>query len=230
MKTFNVKAVFFLGACLFAWNGAAHAEAANPPKDAAALQAYLKTHATRYIAPIFSQLLSVTMPAGYTTVFETTQGDHYIREAVLDGENVDSWSRMITVTGFRNLSSKPEVSPKSYASSKAAGFQRACRASYSAQGLGDGKIDGADVFVAVASCGISPTKDGNRSETALIIVLKGSSDYYTIQWAERGAPSDTPLAIDVEHWREKYQQLFPVKLCPIVAGEAAPYPSCINRR
>src|SRR5471032_3288825 len=220
----NSKLMTLAACCLLAGHGVSHAE------DAAAVQSYLKTHSALSITPIFGQLLRVQLPAGYTTVNEDTHGEHYIREAVLDGENVDIWSRMITVTGFKDLASKPQVSPRSFASSIAAGFQRACQASYSAQVIGEGQIDGADMFAAVASCGIASTKNGNRSETALIIALKGSSDYYTIQWAERGAPSATPLVIDVAHWREKYQQLLPIKLCARVAGEAAPYPSCLNQR
>ena len=209
--------------CLLACHGVSHAE------DAAQLQSYLKTHAVASITPIFSQLLRVQLPAGYSTVYEDTRGAHYIHEAVLNGENVDNWSRMFTITGFRDLASKPAVTPKSYAGSIAAGFQRACQPSFSAQLIDEVQIDGVDMVALVASCGISPTKNGKRSETALIIALKGSSDYYTVQWAERGAPSATPRAIDVAHWREKYQQLLPIKLCARVAGEAAPYPSCVNQ-
>lgn len=174
---------------------------------------------------IFGQLLVAPFPTGYVNVYEEARGERYIRESVLEGESFDRWSRMITITGAKGVSLRPEVTPKSFATNIAAHFQSACPASFSAQGLGDGRIDGADMFVAVASCGISPTRDGNRSETTLIVVIKGSSDYYTIQWAERGAPSDTPLAIDAAHWRGKYQELTPIKLCARSAGEAA----CLNR-
>lgn len=219
----KLKLTTFAACCLLAGQATSHAE------DAAALQSYLKTHSVTSVLPIFSQLLRVRLPAGYTTVYEETQGEHYTREAVLNGENVDEWSRMITVTGFKDLATKPAVSPRSYAGSKAAGFQRACSPSYSAEVIDDDQLDGAETAAIVTSCGTLSTKNGKRSETALMIVLKGRSDYYLIQWAERGAPSATPLAIDVAYWREKYQQLLPIKLCARVAGEAAPYPSCVNQ-
>jgi len=212
-----------LAACsLLAGHAVSHAE------DASSAQSYLKTHSVATISPIFSQLLRFQLPAGYTSVSEDTHGEHYLREYVPAGQSVDGWSRMITIRGFRNLASKPAVTPQSYAGSIAAGFQRACQPSYSAQVIDEGQVDGADMVAFVASCGISP-KSGNRSETALIIALKGSSDYYAVQWAERGEPSATPLDIDAAYWREKYQQLLPIKLCTRVAGEAAPYPSCVNR-
>lgn len=219
----KLRFTMFAACCL----SAGHAAPQVP--DAATVRSYLQTHSVADVSPIFGQVLRIQLPAGYNSVFEDTHGEHYIREHVPTGESVDSWSRMVTVTGFRDLASKPAVTPRSFASSIAAGFQRACQPSFSAQAIGEGQIDGADMFALVASCGISPTKNGNRSETALIVALKGSSDYYTIQWAERGAPSATPLAIDAAYWREKYQQLLPIKLCARVAGEATPYPSCLNK-
>ncbi|AIY40777.1 hypothetical protein LT85_1619 [Collimonas arenae] len=185
-------------------------------------------YSVKSITPIFSQLLVLPYPAGFKIAFENTQGPRYIREAVLDKENVDEWSQMITLTGMKDLALKPEVTPKSFAENMAAGFQRACPASFSAQGIAAGKLSGYDSFVMVASCGTSPTTGGKTSEAAIIAVIKGQSDYYTIQWAERAAPSATPIAVDVNKWTEKFRQLNPIKLCPIVAGEAAPYPSCVN--
>ncbi|PFH11408.1 hypothetical protein BCF11_3854 [Collimonas sp. PA-H2] len=180
------------------------------------------------ITPIYSQLLIVNSPPGFKTAFENTQGPRYIREAVPEKENVDEWTQMVTITGFKDLALNPQVSPQSFAVNMAAGFQHACPTSFSGQEIGIGKISERDAFVLVASCGTSPTTAGKTSEAAVIAVIKGSSDYYTIQWAERGAVSATPLAIDVGKWTEKFRQLNPIKLCPVVAGEAAPYPSCVN--
>ena len=64
-----------------------------------------------------------------------------------------------------------------------------------------------------------------RSETALIIAVRGSADVYTIQWAERGPGADKP-ALDDAKWRDRLSKLNPIMFCAIVPGEAAPYPSC----
>ena len=62
----------------------------------------------------------------------------------------------------------------------------------------------------------------------LIIAIKGERDYYTIQWAERSGASTTPIQFDEKKWMERLKRLTPVKLCPIVPGETAPYPSCVG--
>jgi hypothetical protein len=52
-------------------------------------------YTVKYAAPIFGQLLMTAFPPGFTTAFEKTNGGHYIREAVLQGETVDKWHREI---------------------------------------------------------------------------------------------------------------------------------------
>lgn len=61
------------------------------------------------------------------------------------------------------------------------------------------------------------------------LAVKGQSDYYTIQWAERGAASKSPIKVDDAKWQGRLNQLAPIKLCPVIPGEAAPYPSCVGR-
>ena len=63
---------------------------------------------------------------------------------------------------------------------------------------------------------------------ALLITLKGATDYYTIQWAERGPESDEPPVND-DRWQARLRDLSPINLCPIMLGEAAPYPSCVDK-
>ena len=65
-------------------------------------------------------------------------------------------------------------------------------------------------------------------ETALIVPVKGQSAHYTLQWAERG-PTIGKIAIDEAKWLERLRQLQPIRFCPIVPGEAAPYPSCVDK-
>ena len=61
-----------------------------------------------------------------------------------------------------------------------------------------------------------------------MLAFKGSADYYTIQWAERGVGSAQPLTLDSAYWAKRLTQLAPIRLCPIVPGEPAPYVSCIG--
>lgn len=180
------------------------------------------------ISPIFGQLVAFSMPAGFVAVAENTNGPNYIREAVLKGETADRWTQMITVTGARGLAGNPNVSPESFAGSIANGFRSACPDTFVAKGFGPTKFGDQDAYVAVASCGRVESSADKHSEIALIVAVKGSSDYYTLQWAER-APGSGKSVIDEAKWQARLRQLLPIRVCPIMPGERAPYPSCTGR-
>lgn len=183
-----------------------------------------------WVSPIFGQLLVTAFPSGFTLAFEKTNGGQYIREAVLQGESVEKWTQMLTITGNKGLASNANLSPRKFAEISAGSFKKACPNSFSAKSIGEGKIDGYDGFVVILSCGTSPTTAGQTSESALIVTIKGASDYYTIQWAERAEKSDTPIELTPAKWVARFNQLNPIKLCTIIEGEAAPYPSCIDKK
>ena len=193
----------------------------------ASAQAVMPTDSkVRAIMPVFGQLLAFSYPKGFVPVFEQAKNGRYIQESVLKGESVQRWSQMVTITGAKGLAANPDQSPVRFASELAAGFQDACPDSFAAKDLGEFKLGSHDAFASVISCGNVSGAAGARSESALVIVIKGRQDYYTLQWAERGRPSQLPLSLDDAKWPERLRQLAPLALCPIVPGEAAPYPSC----
>lgn len=179
------------------------------------------------ISPVFGQLVSFSMPANFSAVFEETKGVNYTREAVPKGETVARWTEMITVTGAKGLASSPTASPENFTRSIADGFRKACPDSFAAWGSKK-KISGFDAFIAVVGCGRVGEAADVHSETALIVAIEGIADIYTVQWAERGA---AVAKADVENakWRARLKQLGPIRLCAIVPGEKAPYPSCVGK-
>jgi len=197
---------------------------APPMKEVEALRQ--QGYSVRTITPIFSQLLTFSFPKGFMPASENAKGGQYIQESVLEGESVMKWSQMITITGAKGLASNPIVTPSRFADIIAGGFKRVCPDSYSAAGFGDIKLGNHDAFAAVVSCGIAKPTAEPYSESMLLIVIKGEKDYYTIQWAERGEGSKTPIKFDNVKWIDRLKRLAPVKLCPRIPGESAPYPSC----
>ena len=179
------------------------------------------------ISPIYGQLVRFSMPSNFVGAFENTNGGSYIREAVLKGETVKQWTQMITVTGTRGLATNPQSTPEGFAVSIAAGFKKACPDTFAVKPFGAAKFGDQDGFVAVAGCG--RVRADKHGETVLIVAVKGSTDYYTIQWAERAPSSAEKPAIDNAKWQERLNKLKPIRFCPIVPGEAAPYPSCVGR-
>ena len=182
------------------------------------------------ISPIFGQLVRFSMPSTFAPAsFENTNGPSYIREAVLKGETVSAWTQMITVTGAKGIAGNPQVTPQSFAVSMAAGFKKACPDSFAVKPFGAVKFGDQDGFVAVVGCGRIETSADKHGETALIVAVKGSADYYTIQWAERVPSSADKPAINEAKWQDRLNKLQPIRFCPIVPGEAMPYPSCVGK-
>ncbi len=182
------------------------------------------------ISPIFGQIVMFAYPVGFNVVHENASADRYIREAVPAGETIEKWTEMITVTGAKGLAANPNLTPLGAAQALAGGFQKSCPDTFVAKPLGGTKYGGFDAFLALASCGAVKSDAAPRSETALIITIKGAEDFYTIQWAERGAASETALTVDDTKWLERYKRVGPIRLCPIVPGETAPFPSCVTRK
>lgn len=214
--------------------GKASQAAEKPSLNEALKQAYDNGNSVGSITPVFSQLVRFAIPRGFHGVFESTNGPGYTMEMVPDGETVERWTQMITLTGLRGLTANPAVTPGKVVAGMGGGFSRACPGTFAARAIGDFRTAGdqpQDGFMAVFSCGsVTTDKTGPHSETAIIAGIKGSEDYYTLQWAERGFPSSTPLSIDGDAWQAKFARLAPVILCPIIPGEAAPYPSCANQK
>lgn len=181
------------------------------------------------ISPIYGQLVRFSMPSNFVAAHEKVNGGSYIREAVLKGETVTAWTQMITVTGAKGVAANPQMTPEKFAVSMAAGFKRACPDSFAVKPFGPQKFGDQDGFVAVVGCGRVESSADKHGETALIVAVKGSADYYTIQWAERAPSSADRPAIDDAKWQERLSRLKPIRFCPIVPGEAAPYPSCVNK-
>jgi hypothetical protein len=182
------------------------------------------------ISPVFGQLVRFSMPANFVAASENTREKFYIREAVPKGETVDAWTQMITVTGSSGMATSANFSPQKLAASIALGFKKACPESFAVKDLGQMTLGEQDAYLAVASCGkVNASADGH-SETALIVAIKGASDAYTIQWAERTPRVSLPPGIDEAIWRERLAKLMPIRLCAIVPGEAAPYPGCLQQK
>lgn len=181
------------------------------------------------ISPIFSQLVAFKMPLGFHVVNEETAPHSYTREAVPHGETANRWTQMITVTGYKGVAADPGPPPAVLINSIAGGFRKVCPDTVSVGDLGDPPIDGYPAALAFVGCGTANNGGYAHSEAVLILAIKGTQDYYTIQWAERGVAQATHIAFDEQHWLDRLKQLMPVFLCAKVAGEEAPYPSCLSR-
>ena len=181
------------------------------------------------ISPVYSELVAFSLPSGFETVHQNAGEKSYIREAVLKGETVDKWTQMVTVTGASDMAHLPNVTPESAAGGIAVGYQAACPASFVGGNIKHITISGHDALLTYVSCGNTTAITGtSHSESLLLITVIGKEDLYTLQWAERGPASDTPVKFDTDKWVGRFKNLLPIKFCPIVKGEKPPYASCVS--
>jgi hypothetical protein len=180
------------------------------------------------VVPVFSQLVRYSAPAEFKIADEHNSGSFYIRELVPHSESADQWTRMLELTGTRDLAASAGATPQALLTRMATAFREHCPDTFAVEELGPRSIDGYDGFVTVASCGRVRGKSG-YSETAVMLAVKGAKDFYTLQWAERGAGSAHAPAIDRAYWEQRLAALGPIKLCAPQPGETAPYASCLAR-
>jgi hypothetical protein len=174
------------------------------------------------ISPAFHQLLVFSVPPEFKSTkatIERTNGAFYMREQVPEGESVDRWTRMISLTATRDLASNPSATPQAMLARMTASFQRNCPDTFSSSAPGPQTVDGHEAYEVIASCGRVKSGNDAFSESAIMLAIKGSADLYTLQWTERGAQSARPPAIDSGYWTRQLARLQPIKLCPIVPGE-----------
>jgi len=172
--------------------------------------------------PVYSRILAFPVPTDFEPAFDNENDGSFIMEFVPSGETVEDWSQMITVTGAQGAAAAGD--PLDYGTTIGQGFQAACPDSFRAWDEGVIEVKGAESAQLFAfACG----DVGGYSERAVILVAFGAEDVYTLQWAARGDAVAQPEA-DTEVWQPRAQNLIGLRLCEVIEGEAAPYPSCTN--
>src|SRR5215469_4550681 len=182
-------------------------------------------------SPAFHQLVVFSVPAEFKSnkaTIERTNGAFYMREQVPEGETIDRWTRMISLTATRDLGANPSATPQAMLARMTAGFQRNCPDTFSSAAPGAQTVDGHEAYEVIASCGRVTAGKDTFSESAIMLAIRGSADLYTLQWTERGAQSSRPPAIDTGYWTRQLARLQPIKLCPLAAGAAPPTPGCAH--
>ena len=120
--------------------------------------------------------------------------------------NVFSQQVFYNIPSIKGLAANKDVTPMILIGTIVLNFQKICPTSFAGTKFLDGTIgNGTPVAAAVLSCGTAKDK----SETTLVTAIKGSNDYYTVQWAERGKASKKPLKIDEQKWIERLNLLAP---------------------
>ena len=109
------------------------------------------------------------------------------------------------------------------------GYHDACPDTFEESAFGSGDVEGADGSYGYwAACGTMHAPSTPVSQEALLIAIRGKGSY-VLAWVTRGAATEEGPDSDDDVLEPKLEAMRGgLKLCPLVAGEAAPYPSCIG--
>ena len=209
MKTFRA-----LLPLVFISFGQAFAQAVPPPNAT-----------VQMIAPVFHEYVLFSLPGTFqVTAREQTNSASYLREIPLRGETVEHWTQLVTLSGANGMASKPGVTVQTLSQNLVSQYQAGCPDTFGVMPGTAGKISGVDAEFLLMGCGSVQDKNGRpgamHSETTLMVVLKGSSDVYTLQWAQHGPSVQGHLKIDSAPWIKRMAILQPIKVCPLAGGTA----------
>ncbi len=185
--------------------------------------------AAQVVAPIFGELFAHSIPAGFRAQHEQTNGHAYLRTMVLATDTDTAWTQRIVVSGTQDAAKVSGLSPKIFAMQIAKSFQQSCPSSFAGGVVLEGKIKtGHNIYVMIVGCGTHTltTTKAATSETALVAVVQGDRNYYSVQWSERSPPVATAPVADTARWGSRLSAIAPILVCERKPEDVAPFSSC----
>lgn len=185
---------------------------------------------TRATAPVYDSVVVFALPGGFEPGFEHAQNGSYILELVPQGQSVEAWQEMLTLTGVDNAQQNAGMSAKEIVDwgleEMARGYEAGCAHPVTFEAFNDAPPPGAEDAV-LAYVGCAELRQTGQSEQMMFWLAVREGDLFTLQWAERGTAVEA-LAFDPPHWFARFDLLKAMSLCGPAPGEEAPYPSCLD--
>jgi hypothetical protein len=186
------------------------------------------------LTPIFGELFAHSVPSGFRAQREQTGSDTYMRTMLLALDSDLDWKQRILITGTKRPEQLPSgFGPKAFAMNFARSFQQSCPTTFSGGAIAEAKLStGHAAYFMLVSCGshaLTPTR-APTSESALIAVVQGDLNFYSLQWSERGPPVGNAPEPNVEVWHSRLKAITPLLVCAHKPEESAPYASCSDRK
>jgi hypothetical protein len=185
-----------------------------------------KSYETATLSKMMSQTLLFQVPAGFRMLSEILSGANYTQQWVPEGEQGWNWSRMIQASGNKDVAITTDVSPAYFATQLALTFKRSCPGDYSGVDLGPAKVGGYNAHAAIVNCARLFVNGQAKSETLVLIAIRGQRDYFSLQWSERADPLDAPFRADPAMVKEKYDRLLGARICKTAVGANLTTSSC----
>ena len=211
----GLGAAIFAGSVVLGFGLAAAAETGKVPRAA---------------APVYDSVVVFALPGGFEPAFENEQNGAYILELVPQGQSLDAWTEMLTLTGVDNAQQNAGMSAKEIVDwgleKIARGYEAGCLQPLTFEAFNDPPPPGAEDGV-LAHVGCPEVRQTGQSEQMMFWLAVREGDLFTLQWAERGPATDS-LTFDPPKWFDRFEVLKAMALCGPEPGEKAPYPSCLD--
>lgn len=191
-----------------------------------AATAQVPPQATPTAVLVFDSIVSLRIPAGFKVASEIKEADYYALSLIPQAESAETWTEMVSVTGNKGLGKT--LAPSAFTSVTQTTFKTRCPASYAFLSLGELSVDGRPTSASVHGCGSAKADKGDQKDISLNIVFRDKDNMLSVQWSVRGAAENAPPQLDRNVWASRIKALEPIKVCPRVPGEKAPFPSCLS--
>lgn len=154
-----------------------------------------------FTAPIFGRTVSFWLFDRFEPAYEAQNSEQFILEFVPQGETVETWTRMITLQGFRGTGAAPLSTAEMQ--SRFFGTSRGCQAGHFSKVIASGTLpDGIEYNLSSNGCGSTAAGGyagaiSGRGEQFIVLLMRDAQNAYVLQYAERGegfAPGGQPMA------------------------------------
>lgn len=163
---------------------------------------------------VFDNVFSFNMPYGFSPAYEHKFQEGYVFDAAPEGQSIESWEKLITVTGQQNLATVPGITLNKMMDLYSKGLKELCPKSFSmvdVESIGAGEYPSK---AAILRCGNVKNKDGKiLSHTMVLNIIKGAEDVYTLRYIEKASAKKKLDAVDVNYFIEKNNLLAPISIC-----------------
>lgn len=162
----------------------------------------------------FGQSLGLTLPFDHAPAPDWQDGnaDSLIAEWVPGGESVTQWTQMLTLIAFRGASGGPEAYDRGLALLRG-NYDRGCTGAVEMSLGAEISLEGSlGARPVVLTC--PQVAGAGFGEAMAALVIRGTQDLYTLQWAERFPVDGKGSArIPSDTWVTRLRHLGTARLC-----------------
>ena len=161
--------------------------------------------------PIFSQKLGIKVEKGWKTGDQQSTPAVFLLEIIPGSEKIESWTKMLTVTGYRGLASKMSI--EDAYKTEADSVVNACPKDAINKIIKSTNAQGYDSVTAIVGCKKHPQLKG-RNEVGFYNFIKGKEDIYMVKKSFREViGGKNTIHLDESNYTSLAAEFVAMRLC-----------------